>query len=123
MDTPTQLPQAYPVPPVIDIPPTASYQPKDGVKTTEFWMMIFNTITGMLVMTGIIDVETVDQMSEALKLIIAGCLMLIPNLLYIWSRIALKRQAAEFGSPIPPLPLTSGVQPQNIYPSTPQIPA
>jgi hypothetical protein len=56
---------------------------KPGVKTTEFWLTIINTVAMVLVSTGLLSPNEVDEWQElATPLVLA----VIPIAVYIWSR-------------------------------------
>jgi hypothetical protein len=63
---------------------------KDGIKTTEFWAMIISTITGLGVMSGIVEPGAKDSLTQVMNSIVGAAMTILPGISYILSRTWLK---------------------------------
>ena len=60
---------------------------KSGISTSEFWLVIINTVLMVLASVGILGQ---DEATEIKNLLVPFVGALIPILLYIWGRIKVK---------------------------------
>jgi len=67
-------------------------QPKDGIKSTEFWFTtVLPGVVSLLVLTGVIGTGSADVVAELGKDIIMGVLALVTFVTYIAKRTELKK--------------------------------
>lgn len=65
---------------------------KSGILTTEFWMAIGTSVTGILVAIGVLTPTEADQFVQALVSVVGGLLTLASMIVYIYGRIKLKSE-------------------------------
>lgn len=68
--------------------------PKSGFKTSEFYMTLATSITGILVMMGYLEPQQATELSEAIVSVIGGVMVVVSFSLYIYSRIKAKQNVA-----------------------------
>jgi len=82
---------------------TTSPQLKSGILTTEFWMTLGTSITGILVAIGILTPAEADEFVQGLMSVVGGLLTLSVMVVYISGRINLKRDQMLIGNQSPTL--------------------
>jgi hypothetical protein len=87
---------------------------KPGVKTTEFWLTVVNTLVGLAVTLGYLQPDEADTLVKGVVSVVGGLMILIPFALYIISRVTVKNAQAKSGGVVPVLPMSD----VNLYPSS-----
>ncbi len=60
---------------------------KSGVRTSEFWLVIINTVLMVLASLQLLDQVEADQLKALLAPLVGA---LVPIVAYIWSRVKVK---------------------------------
>jgi len=81
---------------------------KSGFKSSEFYLTLAQSITGIFVMLGYLSPEQSDQFVQALVSIIGGLMIVVPTVVYLFGRIALKKETMQNGSQVTTVP-TNGL--------------
>ena len=79
---------------------TSATNLKSGFLSSEFYLAIGTSITGVLVAIGVLTPTEADEFVKALMSVIGGVLTLTTMIVYINGRIALKREQLQNGTPI-----------------------
>jgi len=77
---------------------TEQTQVKPGYQTTEFWMTIATSVTGMLAALGYIEPKQADELIQAVVSVVGGLLTIGSVIVYIRGRIELKKQSMVSGN-------------------------
>lgn len=91
---------------------TETPQLKTGLLSTEFYLTVATSITGVLVLLGYLTPELADQFVEAIVSVIGGLLTIVSTITYIHGRITLKRESMQNSRPLVTLP-------ESLDPATP----
>ena len=73
---------------------------KTGVLTSEFWLALATTVTGVLVTLGYLSPEQSDEFVRAVVAVMGGLVTITSTIAYLYGRVALKREQIRNGSPI-----------------------
>lgn len=80
---------------------------KPGVLTSEFYLTLLNTLTGLAVTLGYLTPVQADAFQEGLIQMIGGAMVVFSTIAYIYSRTVLKKEGGLTSSEKPPLPMGS----------------
>lgn len=71
---------------------------KSGFKSTEFYLTLAQSVTGIFVVLGFLTPEQADSFVQALVSVIGGLMVIVPTVVYLYGRIALKKESMQFGN-------------------------
>jgi len=69
--------------------------PKPGWQTTEFYTMLGANIIGILAISGVFNTADSAAVIEQFNLLVGGIFGAIGNVMYIWSRVAVKKSKVD----------------------------
>lgn len=78
---------------------------KSGFKSSEFYLTLAQSITGIFVMMGYLSPEQADSFVQSLVSVIGGLMVIVPTVVYLFGRIALKKEMAINGSQVNRVPV------------------
>ena len=70
-------------------------QPKPGVKSSEFYLTVVTSLTGLLVSLGYLQPEDADVFASGIISIIGGFMVVVPVAMYTVERLKLKREVLK----------------------------
>lgn len=71
---------------------------KSGFKSSEFYLTLAQSITGIFVMMGFLSPQEADNFVQALVSVIGGLMIIVPTVVYLYGRIALKKEIVLNGT-------------------------
>ena len=77
---------------------------KSGFKSSEFYLTLAQSITGIFVMLGYLSPEQSDQFVQALVSVIGGLMIVVPTVVYLFGRIALKKETMQISTTVTTVP-------------------
>lgn len=89
---------------------------KTGLLTTEFWITLATSATGIAVVLGYLTPVEADELIKAIAQVIGGLLTIISTVGYIYGRVALKRQELQNSSQNSTLPASTPMGPTSEMP-------
>ena len=78
--------------------------PKTGFLSSEFYLTLAQSITGIFVVLGYLTPQQADDFIKAVVSVIGGLMIIVPTIVYLVGRIALKKDAAKNGTTSATLP-------------------
>lgn len=78
--------------------------PKTGFLSSEFYLTLAQSITGIFVILGYLTPKQADDFIKAVVSVIGGLMIIVPTVVYLVGRVALKKDAIENGTSAPKLP-------------------